>query len=340
LIDFLLHYNLIPTWLKRRSINYLLKQRLHQEQQRQQQDYKQQFLSQLANGPIAKSTEAANQQHYEVPTEFYQLVLGEHLKYSCGYWAADCKDLTQAEHAMLELYLTRAQLAEGQNILELGCGWGSLSLLIAARFPQTKITAVSNSATQAEYIRAQAQPRQLNNLHVITADMNTFDTQQKFDRIISIEMLEHMYNLPLLLKRIRAWLTADGYFFTHYFCHQNYAYPFVTAEKNSWMAQHFFTNGIMPSEDWLEFFSEDLSVQQLWRVNGMHYAKTCQAWEQHLQQHKAEILHLFAKTYGAKQANLRWHYWHLFFLACEQLFAYHGGDTWYVAHALLRPTQS
>ncbi len=293
-----------------------------------------QFLAELDRSPIAIETKAANEQHYEVPADFYRMTLGPHLKYSCAFWPEGIDTLAQAEEAMLDLYCRRARIKDGQSVLELGCGWGSLSLYLARRFPASRIVGVSNSRTQKEFIDGQAQARNLKNLEIITADMNDFQAATRFDRIVSIEMFEHMRNYRLLLSRIASWLKPDGLLFVHIFSHARFAYPYEVRDSSDWMAQHFFTGGIMPSDDLLASFQDELALTERWRLDGTHYQRTAEAWLANMDAHKPEILALFALTYGPDEAQRWWVRWRVFFMACAEMFGYSGGKEWMVSHYL------
>jgi len=289
----------------------------------------------LSLGPIAVNTEAANEQHYELPPKFFELSLGVYLKYSCGYWPEGINTLDASEKAMLDLYLERAQLRSGQTILELGCGWGSLSLYMAEKFPGSRITSVSNSASQREFIEARAKARGLGNLIVKTANINDLQLNENFDRIVSVEMFEHMRNYQELLRRVSGWLKPDGLVFVHIFCHEKYAYLFSHEGKNDWMGRYFFTGGLMPSFNLLDSFSQHLKIVERWKVNGRHYEKTSNAWLRKMSENRGEIMPIFEKTYG-KEAGKWWVYWRVFFMACAELFGYQKGKEWFVGHYLLK----
>lgn len=285
----------------------------------------------LDAAPVAVSTAEANRQHYEVPTEFFRLVLGPRLKYSSGYWPEGAVDLAASEEAMLALYAHRADLRDGQSVLDLGCGWGSFSLWAAERYPASRILGVSNSATQRAFILAEARSRGLANVDIVTADANTFAPGRAFDRIVSVEMLEHMRNYRALLRRIASWLEPQGVFFAHIFCHRRFAYLYDETDASDWMARHFFTGGTMPSEDLLGGFDEDLRVERSWWVDGTHYSKTLEAWLKLMDGRPREVESVLRAVYGAQWRVWRSR-WRIFFLACSELFNYRDGSEWGVAH--------
>lgn len=288
----------------------------------------------LKEMPIAVATDEANEQHYEVPTRFYELVLGKHLKYSSGYWPSENTSFDDSEAAMLRLTCERAQLQDGQRILELGCGWGSLSLWMAEHYPNARITVVSNSRTQKEHIDGKARERGLTNLEVVTANMVHFEGVGEgiFDRVVSVEMFEHMKNYQKLLARVASWLKPGGKLFVHIFTHRDCAYHYEVRSDNDWMAKYFFTGGQMPSDDTLLYFQDDVKIEDHWVVSGEHYSRTSEAWLANMDQHKEEILPLFARTYGEDQVTKWWVWWRLFFLACAELWGYRGGSEWVVSH--------
>lgn len=343
MLDQLLKYNLVPDYLIRAGIKLLLRQRireLNSEQSNKNLSRDELFKEKLCKMPIAINTKDANEQHYEVPQEFYGLVLGKHRKYSCGFWYEnDILDTSEAR--MLELTCERAKLTNGQNILELGCGWGSLSLFMAEKFPQSNITGVSNSHSQRNYILEQAKIRNIQNLNIITKDMNDFVTQEKFDRIISVEMFEHMRNWNKLLEKIHSFLKNEGKLFIHIFVHHSTPYLFESKDKTDWMSTYFFSGGIMPSYNLLKHYNEYFSVKESWKVNGQHYAKTALAWLKNMDSNQNAIMEIFLKHYGSTEEAKKWfQYWRIFFMACEELWNYQNGDTWFVGHYLLEKNNS
>ncbi len=295
------------------------------------------FIASLAEEPVALETEAANEQHYEVPTAFFEQVLGPHMKYSSAYFATPTTTLAQAEEAMLSLTCARADLYDGMQILELGCGWGSLSLWMATHYPKSNIVAVSNSATQRAHIESACRARGITNLQVITEDMNHFSPQTQFHRVVSVEMFEHMRNWPELLRRVRSWLHPGGRLFLHVFCHRQYCYPYV-ADADSWMARYFFTGGIMPSFDLLDQFKDDLKVEERWSVNGAHYGRTLRAWLDQMDAQRQDVLPILTTAYGAHDAARWFQRWRMFFLASSAFFHHRGGEEWFVAHYRLAPS--
>lgn len=326
---------LVPDMLIRFGIRRLLRQRLKSMpavNESQSAELALRFAESLRESPLAVSTDEANRQHYEVPAEFYEQVLGPRLKYSCCLYENDGCTLAQAEDAMLAETCSRADLQDGQRILELGCGWGSLTLWIAEQFPESHVTAVSNSASQRQYIERRAAERGLANVTVITADMRGFEIDEQFDRIVSVEMFEHMRNYELLLRRVASWLRPGGKLFVHIFCHRAMPYLFETEGDSNWMGRHFFTGGMMPSENLLRQFDSNLKVEQQWRVNGLHYWQTCEDWLKNLDQNRSRILARFERDLGKSAAKISLQRWRIFFLACAELFRFGGGEEWFVGH--------
>ena len=292
---------------------------------------KQSWIQQMKESPIALVPEKANEQHYEVPPAFFENVLGKHLKYSSGYWPDGVNSLDESEESMLELSFERAQLVDGDSILELGCGWGSLTCYMASKLPNSKITAVSNSKDQKEHILNRCKNQGLDNIEVITADMNDFGTENKYDRVVSIEMFEHMRNYKKLLSKISSWLNDDGKLFIHIFTHQSVVYPFENQGEADWMAREFFSGGMMPSHDLLLHFQDDLIIDDVWSMSGTHYEKTSLAWVNKMDANKDSIMKIFLKTYG-DDAKLWFQRWRIFFMSCEKLFGYNNGSEWGVSH--------
>lgn len=332
LLDSLLVKNKIPDFLIRIGIRRLLKQRLRDEEA--QKNNLPKLIEELKNSPIAIETKVANEQHYEVPTQFYQYCLGKHLKYSSGFWKEGVNDIDTPERDMLDITCERAELQNGQEVLELGCGWGSLSLFMSAKFPKSNFTVLSNSRTQKIYIDEQARLRGISNLTVVTIDINNFNIDKKFDRVVSVEMFEHLRNYKLLFNKISSLLKDDGKMFVHVFTHKTYAYKFEVKDDTDWMSKYFFTGGIMPSNDLFSYFNDDLKIVNQWTVNGTHYNKTSEAWLQNMDKHKAQIIPLFEKTYGKENATKWWVYWRVFYMACAELWGYDKGNEWMVVHYL------
>ncbi len=294
------------------------------------------FIAHMRQSPVALSTEMANQQHYELPAAFFENVLGSHLKYSSALWNTGVDDLDQAESDMLAITAERAGLQDGMDILELGCGWGSLTLWNARHYPNSRITAVSNSASQRRFIEARCRQRGLDNVQVITADMNQFSTDMRFDCIVSVEMFEHMRNWEALLLRINTWLSPAGRLFIHIFTHRQYAYPFESDGDSNWMGRHFFTGGMMPSDDLIFKFNQDLVVERHWRINGCHYQKTADAWLANMDKRQEAIIPVLEGVYGQGAAALWFQRWRIFFMACSELWGFAGGDEWMVSHYRLK----
>jgi len=292
------------------------------------------FIADMDSAPIALMPDKANEQHYEVPAEFFSYVLGAHRKYSSCLWPLGVNDLSKAEALALEATCQRAGIVDGQSILELGCGWGSLTLWMAQHYPTSRVTAASNSASQREFIRSQAQQRGFNNIELITCDMNHFQTEQRFDRVVSVEMFEHMRNWRLLFDRIYNWLVPGGKFFMHIFCHRTAPYEFIDSGPKDWMSRHFFSGGMMPSDDLPLWFQQRLHLINRWRWDGTHYQKTANAWLANMDQEREKIMPILTSTYGHEHAGLWWMRWRIFFMACAELFGYDNGQQWWVSHFL------
>ncbi|MCA9019726.1 MAG: class I SAM-dependent methyltransferase [Planctomycetaceae bacterium] len=331
----------VPDAIVRRAIRKLCTKRLSNLDSGESElnrIHLQEFVTASRQSPIALVPEKANEQHYEVPAEFYSNVLGSHRKYSCCYWPDGVNTLDEAEAAALRETCEHAEIQDGMSILELGCGWGSLTLWMAENYPDSRITAVSNSHSQREYIQQQAAARGISDrVQVITADMNDFRPEGTYDRVVSVEMFEHMRNYEKLLQRISGWLNEQGKLFIHIFCHREIAYEFSDQNADDWMARHFFSGGIMPCDQLLAQYSKQMRVTKQWRWGGQHYQKTAEAWLSRLDQQRKTIMPLLTATYGKKQAA-RWLIrWRLFFMAVAELFGYRQGTEWYVSHYLLEP---
>jgi cyclopropane-fatty-acyl-phospholipid synthase len=290
------------------------------------------MIRDLAGSDIALVPDVANVQHYEVPAAFFERVLGPRLKYSCGWWGDGVETLAAAEVAALDLTIAHAGIEDGMRILELGCGWGSLTLELAARFPRSTIVGVSNSASQRAFIDAAARRRGLSNVTIETADIAGFAPGGRFDRVVSVEMFEHVRNHQALLRRIAGWLEPDGALLVHVFCHRRFAYPFDTDGDDNWMGRHFFSGGLMPSLDLLPAVPSPLALQARWQWGGEHYARTANAWLANLDARRDDVARLLATEGGAAAGALAVRRWRLFFLACAELFAMAGGTEWGVAH--------
>jgi len=289
------------------------------------------FADEMAARAIAEHPDAANAQHYDVPAEFFARVLGPNRKYSSCFYKEPKSTLQEAEEEALRQTVEHADLVDGQSILELGCGWGSLSLWIARQFPRSGITAVSNSQSQREYIEGEAKARGLKNLRVVTADMNVFDAGRQFDRIVSVEMFEHIMNWRQLMTRVKSWLAPDGRFFLHIFTHRSGAYLFDRADREDWIAQHFFTGGVMPSHHLIRQYADLFEVEKEWRWSGTHYQRTALDWLANFDSGRDEIEGILRGVYGSDTA-LWMRRWRWFFLATAGLFGYADGTEWGVSH--------
>lgn len=337
LIYKVLALNIVPDALIRCGIRKMLSQKLSEEEAIDKASAGKSldlFAQDLKNQPIAIATDSANEQHYEVPTEFYEHVLGPRLKYSSAYWDDKTVNLKDAEERMLALTCERAQIVDGMKILELGCGWGSLSIWMAEHYPNSQILAVSNSRTQKEYIDSQAKSKRLENLTVKTCDINNLELDEEFDRVVSVEMFEHLKNYQMLFKRVSDWLKPNGKMFVHIFSHKKYAYHYVNKDGNDWLTEHFFTGGTMPADDLFTHFQEDLRIEEHWQVSGLHYKKTVAAWIDNMDKNRSKFEAILAQTYGKENLRKWWVYWRLFFFACEELFAFRNGQEWIVSHYL------
>jgi len=326
-----------PDFIIRQGIRRLCKKRLEQEGRYAPELAPQQYmqvLQSLKQSPMAVETDKANEQHYEVPTAFFQKVLGKHLKYSASYFATEETSLDKAEADSLQIYSERAQLANGQNILELGCGWGSFTLWIASQYPEAQITGVSNSSTQRTYILEQAQLRGLNNIEILTQDINTLTFEEGlFDRVVSVEMFEHVRNYQGLFQNISSWLKTDGLLWCHIFCHRFLHYPFEVIDDDDWMSKYFFSGGVMPAASTFLNFQEHLTIKNQWQWSGTHYQQTAEAWLDNMDKHKEALEPLFKETYKT-DADIWWQRWRIFFMACAELFGYENGQEWVVGHYL------
>jgi cyclopropane-fatty-acyl-phospholipid synthase len=294
------------------------------------------YAAALAAGPLAIHQDAANRQHYELPTAFFREFLGPRLKYSCCLWQDGVDDLEGAEEAMLALTCERAALEDGMSVLDLGCGWGSLSLFIAERYPRCRVTAMSNSRTQGEHIAATCAAAGHGGVTPVTADIATFDPGRRFDRILSVEMFEHVRNYRELFARLREWLEPDGRTFVHVFSHARFAYTFDADDPGDWMGSRFFSGGQMPAHDLFLRFDDHLVAEDRWWLDGGHYARTLREWLRRYDAHAAAIKPILAATYGGAAAD-RWIDWRLFLLACAATFGYGDGREWGVSHYRFAP---
>ena len=332
----LLARGLIPDWILRRGVRSQGKERLNMMNKVDSTKEYSKFIKEASTGNIAVNTDDANNQHYEVDSEFFKYCLGKNLKYSCCFWDENTLDLDAAEDNMLEIYSERAQITDGMNILDIGCGWGSLSLFLAQKYPKSEITGVSNSSSQKKFIDSLASERNISNLNIITRDINDFRTEEKYDRILSIEMFEHTKNTKKLMNLINDWLNPNGLFFMHVFAHKENPYYFDRDQKNAWMAKYFFTGGMMPNHNLFKDLKSNLEYQKSWILSGEHYERTSNAWLDKMDQNKSKILSLFERSNSSSVAKRKFHFWRLFYIACAEIFGYDNGNEWVVSHHLFK----
>jgi cyclopropane-fatty-acyl-phospholipid synthase len=327
---------LLPDALVRLGIRALCRRRLAAETRGDLEEQGARFqagIESLRGSPIAIHTDAANAQHYELPPAFFRVCLGRRLKYSCAWFERGNESLDEAEEAMLERYAERAELADGQNILELGCGWGSLTLWMAERYPKAEIHAVSNSRSQRDFIEAECRQRGIGNVRVTVEDVNRLQLPvANFDRCVSVEMFEHVRNYEVLLAKIAGWLAPGGKLFVHIFAHRSAMYPFETSGEDDWMGKYFFTGGLMPSIHTLLWFQQHLHIEREWLVDGTHYERTANGWLERMDANRGPVMTVLADTYGAANASLWFQRWRMFYMACAELFGYADGREWLVAH--------
>ena len=324
----------LPDFLIRIGIQHLMKERLYELELHNCENglkLRNRFIEAMQASPIAIATEKANDQHYELPPQFFEHILGPHVKYSCCWWDENTAALEDSEINALKISGEHAQLEDGQEILELGCGWGSSSLWMAENLPNSLITAVTNSSPQKNLILEKVKDRGIFNLSVVSADMNEFSTTKRFDRVVSIEMFEHMRNWNVLFARVKTWLKPEGKFFMHVFCHRKIPYHFESLNEKDWMARYFFSGGIMPCDQLPYLLDSGLFVEQQWRWDGTHYQRTALAWLDQMDRKRKPLEILFRKTYG-READIWWQRWRLFFLAVSELFGYRNGQEWWVSH--------
>jgi cyclopropane-fatty-acyl-phospholipid synthase len=336
MIDNLISKGVVPDLLIRSGIKNFIKKRLKDEygtEQNFSEKRRKKIIDELRSSPIAIETDKANDQHYMVPPEFFVKCLGPRLKYSCCHWD-QATSLEEAEVEMLELTVKRAAIKDGDRILELGHGWGAITLYIAEKFRNSEIVAVSNSKFQGDFILARAKERGLTNITINTADVSKLQMNEQFDRVISIEMFEHMRNYNELLGNINSWLNPNGTLFVHIFAHKELTYKYEVVDDTDWMSKYFFSGGMMPSEHLLYYFQDDLNIKEHWRINGSHYAKTAKAWLDNMDENKDKILDIFEKHYPAGEAPKWFNYWRIFYMSCEELWNFKNGNEWVIGHYL------
>ncbi len=334
----------LPDPLLRTAVRLILKRKTKLqeiENIEERQAYITTFAENLKKEKIAVHTDHANEQHYELPPQFFQAVLGKMLKYSCGYWPDPpeinraSEQLDRSEEDMLALTCRRAEVAEGHQVLDLGCGWGSAALYMAREYPGAEITAVSNATPQIDYINSEAERLGYSNLSAMKADINELELQQKFDRVVTVEMFEHMRNYQALLNKVAGFIKPGGKLFIHIFSHHAYPFLYENRTGGDWMARHFFTGGTMPSKDLLHYFLDHFSLEKQWAIPGTHYRYTLEAWLQKMDRQREQIYPLFVETYGEDEAEKWWNYWRLFFLSCAEFFGFREGNEWFISHYLL-----
>lgn len=323
---------LVPEALLRLGIRFLVRRRLKALGRRWDADSLDELVEELSSGPIAPAAEAANREHYLQPPEFFRTVLGPRMKYSSAFWPAGVETLAEAEEAMLAVTCRRAQLEDGHRVLDLGCGWGALSLWITSRYPGCRVTAVSNSPRQIDHLREEASRRGVaDRIRAVRADVAEYRPARRFHRILSVEMFEHLRDYRELMERLAAWLVPRGRLFVHVFSHRRYGYPYSGQGRGAWMGRNFFTGGLMPAHDLLPAFDEHLTVEESWRIPGTHYRRTAEAWKENLDASERRVVRVFDKE-GEPRPVRQVRRWRLFFLAVAELFGFRDGTEWGVSH--------